>query len=63
MVELFDEVGAGDEKRPLPRHIQFHLQQVARHGDIMMDRVGGLECEGKRPFFNTNGDVFAQANA
>ncbi|MCP5100126.1 MAG: hypothetical protein GY943_31620, partial [Chloroflexi bacterium] len=27
-------------RRPLPQHIQFRLQQVARHGDIMMDRVG-----------------------
>ncbi len=39
-------MGAGDGKRQLLRHIQFRLQQVARHGDIMMDRVGGLECGG-----------------
>jgi len=28
-----------DEQRPLPRHIQFRLQQVARHRDIIMDKV------------------------
>ncbi len=30
----------------LGQHIQYRLQQVARHGDIMMDRVGGLESGG-----------------
>ncbi|MCP4359370.1 MAG: hypothetical protein GY796_15255, partial [Chloroflexi bacterium] len=34
----------------LGQHIQYHLQQVARHGGIMMDKVDGLEYGGKRPF-------------
>ncbi|MCP4415473.1 MAG: hypothetical protein GY805_02550 [Chloroflexi bacterium] len=41
LVELFDEVGTGDGKRPFPRHIQFCLQQVTRHGDNMMERWVG----------------------
>ncbi len=62
LVELFDEMGVGGEKRP-PAHTVSFTASRQTWGHYNGKGGGwGREMRGKRPLSNMNRDVFAQAN-